>query len=90
MDSSKFGLISFICGVVAFCTGSFGLGVAAGIAAIIFSVKSKAANGPHWMSTVGLIGGIIGIAYGLPATICAIACGGGIFGELFSSSSFIG
>ena len=89
MNSSKFGLISFICGIVALCTGSVGVGVAAGVAAIIFSVKSKAANGPHWMSTVGLIGGIIGIVYGLPATICTIACGGGL-GELLSSSSFIG
>lgn len=72
MDSSKFGLISFICGCVAICTGSFGLGIAAGIAAIIFSVKSKAANGPHWMSTVGLIGGIVGIVYGIPVTACTI------------------
>ena len=74
MDSSKFGLISFICGCVAICTGAAGIGVAAGVAAIIFSTKSKAINGPHWMSTVGLIGGIIGIVYGLPTTICNILC----------------
>ena len=72
MDSSKFGLISLICGAVAICTGSVGLGIAAGIAAIIFSTKSKAANGKHWMSTVGLITGIVGIVYGIPATACVI------------------
>ena len=78
MNDNKLALISFICGIVAIVTGSAGIGVAAGVVAIIFSTKAKAANGPHWMSTVGLIGGIVVIVYGLPATICNILCNCGL------------
>lgn len=82
MNNNNYALISFICGLVAVATGSAGIGVAAGVVAIIFSTKAKAANGPHWMSTVGLITGIVGIVYGLPATICNIICNCGIIDSL--------
>ncbi len=82
MNDNKYALISFICGIVAVVTGYAGVGVAAGVVAIIFSSKSKQANGPHWMSTVGLIAGIVGIVYGLPSTICNILCNCGVIDSL--------
>lgn len=82
---SKLGLASFICGLVGALTaftsglllGATGIvAVILGVVSIVLSVKAKKANGAHWMSTVGLIAGIVSIAFGLPGFLCFAICSG--------------
>lgn len=86
MNNKGLAIACMACGIASIVTGSVGIGIALGIAAIILSSKSKAVNGPTTFGKVGLITGIIGIAYGLPALICTIACGGGLFGAILEGN----
>lgn len=86
MNNKGLAIACMACGIASIVTGSCGLGVALGIVAIVLSSKSKAANGPTTFGKVGLITGIIGIVYGLPATICTFACGGGLLGMMLEGN----
>ena len=81
MNNKGLAIACMACGIGSIVTGSFGLGIAAGIAAIVLSCKSKAVNGPTVFGKVGLITGIIGVAYGVPATICNFLCSSESFWE---------
>lgn len=77
MNNKGLAIACMACGIGSVVTGSIGLGVVAGIVAIILSIKSKEVNGQTIFGKVGLITGIIGVAYGLPTTICTFLCNSG-------------
>ena len=61
-------IVGFILGLASVVFGWVGIiGIGAGIAAIIVSLKAKKSEpgAPSWMHTVGLIAGIVGIIIGL-------------------------
>ena len=79
MNNKGLAIACMVCGIASIATDAVGyfVSVALGIAAIILSSKSKAVNGPTVFGKVGLITGIIGVAYGLPTTICTFLCNSG-------------
>ena len=81
MNNKGLAIACLVCGIVSLVTGYAGIGVAAGIAAIILAVKSKEVNGPNGMTTAGLVTGIIGVVYGLPVTICNFLCNCALLSE---------
>lgn len=76
------GVGSLVCGIVSLVfawTGILALiGLAAGIVAIVLSVRSKKQPGKSGMATAGLVTGIIGTVLSGIFVICALACAAAI------------